>query len=131
MASRKILISYEEYQTLKAYKNKYIAIRKKENQVTSDQTGEGENLSALNVATDQSGQGQNPNANLEKIVLQNENSLQPPESGLIESGTVPDAVVDIDKSVPSLHTPSSESSKPKEDKTSDDPWYFIGVPKHV
>lgn len=123
MTSRKILISFEEYQTLKTYKDKYVKLKK--------------NIS------DQTGHGQNSNAELEKNILENENRLEPPQSSLLESNSVPQVVKDIEKPVASLHVPEapettkqSDTPKPKKRKKGrkrpdqgQDPWYFIGVPK--
>ena len=108
---------------MKTYKDKYVKLKK--------------NIS------DQTGHGQNSNAELEKNILENENRLEPPQSSLLESNSVPQVVKDIEKPVASLHVPEapettkqSDTPKPKKRKKGrkrpdqgQDPWYFIGVPK--
>lgn len=81
MPITKILINFDEYQSLKAYKEKYIHLK----QSSSDQIGHGSNY----------------NAELDKIVRTNENSdaIEKPQQTILESNTVPQPVKDIDSEV--------------------------------
>ena len=73
MSSQKVLISYDEYVTLKSFKEKYIDLKRKT--VQSDEA-----YDAQKKGHDQTGSGGNVNAELEKVIVLNERerSRQPP-----------------------------------------------------
>ena len=139
MSSQKVLISYDEYVTLKSFKEKYIDLKRKT--VQSDEA-----YDEQRKGHDQTGSGGNINAELEKVIVLNDREVDnPPQPKLLESKTVPEVVKDISKPIPDFNAPQVHSqpkkSKPESSVSnippvtvsggSPDPWYFIGIPKHL
>lgn len=129
MLSQKILISYQEYQRLKAIEKKYI---------DSKNESRGQSNEAQNQ--DQSGSGENPS--LANIVLSNENAISIPKSQeILNPITVPPPIIDpgsINKPQP-INEPSKEivetkkGQKKRENVKKDElpkEWWYIGIPKY-
>ena len=136
MSSQKVLISYDEYVTLKSFKEKYIDLKRKT--VQSDEA-----YDAQKKGHDQTGSGGNVNAELEKVIVLNEREREvdnPPQPKLLESNTVPEVVKDISKPISDFNAPQGPSQTQKKSpdsktvsvsESSPDPWYFIGIPKQL
>lgn len=103
MASQKVLIPYDEYVTLKKFKEKYLDLKKRT--VQSDEAFDA-------LKNDQTGHG-NISADLEKVVVDNENRLNSEPPQILNSQTVPEPVKDISKPIPG---PQSHN-KPMREKT--------------
>ena len=121
--AQKVLISYEEYQTLKSYKEKYVDLKKK--MVLSDENFE---RPMKQSDSDQKGHGSNISGELENNIVRNENTLDQAPMTLLESQTVPETVKDITKPIPSMQAPEATAESKESDS---DPWYFLGIPKMV
>ena len=119
MYSEMILLNYEEYERLKGFEQKYIALKEKMQQASD--------------AKQQSGSGQEQQ--LEKVILENQNQndsdLKPQE--IIAPITTPMDVQDISDTPEPLPKKKkkqcAENSKPPKEPLPKN-WWYLGVPNY-